>query len=78
MFIPIGVLFLVNSPEYQERYIKPYTLFPSAGKPIENDLFPEKNETKEEWKQRMQETASIRRRAKEIYDEMRASKTNGN
>ena len=66
------MLFLVNDPEYQERYVRPYTLFPSAGRrTAENELFPQANETEAEWRERMRESAPMRRRAREIYDRLR-------
>jgi hypothetical protein len=34
------------------------------------ELYPADGESREEWVKRMKETAHIRRRAKEIYDQM--------
>lgn len=71
MFVPIGVLYYVNSPEYQDKYVRPYTLFPSAGRTLKEVDFPSTKEEETEWLKRMEETAPIRRRAKEILEEQR-------
>lgn len=70
MFTPIAALAAVNSPEYQENFVKPFTLFPNAGKKPENEIFPI-DEDSEEWNERMQRTVAVRYRAKEIFDEMK-------
>jgi hypothetical protein len=61
----------VESPYFQDKYIKPFTLYPSAGTDNGYDRFPMPNESHEEFIKRMEKLAPIRRRAKEIYEEIK-------
>ena len=76
VFTPILLMGIVSSPFYQNNYVRPYTLFPSAGKPDQEalDLFPREGESEQEWISRVGETAPIRRRAKEIFQEQKQNK----
>ena len=76
VFVPIAVLAYVDSPLYQDKYVKPYTLFPSMGKNQDQAkekmlLYPTgmNEEARKVWEQQMRASAPLRQRANEIYQE---------